>query len=205
MVLRERAARGKEVDMTRSRQLPLGNRAPLMALSFLVFAGCVAEPPRPAPVVSLTPPDSSVFFYPAQGQPAPAPEQQERDRYECNDWAVRQTGFDPSLPNVPPHQRLRVVPGGAPPGAGVAVGAVTGAVVGGAVAEHSGRGALIGAVAGAAIGGIADADRAEATDHAARAAAADSSRAQAAVLEQRAQNYRRAMTACLEGRGYIVR
>ena len=178
-----------------------------MLLAFVGLAGCASEPPRPAPVTAAMAPDSNVYFYPAPGRPAPVPAQQDRDRYECNAWAVRQTGFDPSLPNVPPHQRVQVVAGGAPDGTGVAVGAVGGAVLGAAVSDpwHSGSGALIGAVAGAAIGGIVDAERADATDRATEAAAADANQVQAAVLERRAQDYRRAMAACLEGRGYIVR
>ena len=34
-------------------------------------------------------------YYPSKGQ---TPEQQGRDAYECNQWAVSQTGFDPSRP-----------------------------------------------------------------------------------------------------------
>jgi len=57
----------------------------------------------------------------------PAPEQQDRDKYECNTWAVQQSGFDPSLPNVPPHLHVLVSNAGPPPGSGIAAGAVTGA------------------------------------------------------------------------------
>ena len=34
-----------------------------------------------------------IYIYPAKGQ---SHEQQDRDRYECHSWAVKQTGFDPS-------------------------------------------------------------------------------------------------------------
>jgi len=176
-------------------------------LAFIGFAGCASDPPRPPETPVVMAPDSNVYFHAAPGRPAVAPEQQDRDRYECNAWAVRQTGFDPSLPDVPPHQRVHVVVGGAPDGSGVVAGAVTGAVVGAAVSDpwHAGRGALIGALAGAAIGDIADEERSAATDRVAQAAAADVGRRQAAAVEQRAVDYRRAMAACLEGRGYIVR
>jgi hypothetical protein len=180
----------------------------LALLGLLAVAGCVAEPPRPASVPpEAPPPDTDVYFYPAQGHPAPSAQQQDRDKYECNVWAVQQTGFDPSLPNVPPHQRVRVVAGGPPPGTGVAVGAVTGAVVGAAVSNpwHTGSGTLIGALAGAAIGGVADAERTAQPNRIEAQADADANGARAAALEQRALNYRRAMTACLEGRGYSVR
>jgi hypothetical protein len=63
---------------------------------------------------------------------------------------------------------------------------------------------IIGALTGAAIGGLAENAAAEQTRKqlAARASSAD-----AALLEQKARNYRRAMSACLEGRAgaYAVR
>jgi uncharacterized protein YcfJ len=96
------------------------------------------------------------------------------------------------------------VSGGPPPGAGVAAGAVTGAVLGAVVAPpwQAGPGALIGALAGAAVGGIAEN---AATERTREQLAANVSSAQGAQLEQEARNYRRAMSACLEGRGYNVR
>src|SRR5262249_16034011 len=145
-------------------------------------------------------------FYPTQGH-TPSAEQQDRDRYECNGWAVQKAGFDPSLPNVAPHQRVRVVAGGPPQGAGVAAGAITGAAVGAAVSDpwHRGPGGLLGAIAGAAIGGAADAQRAEQRDQIEAQANANANDARSAALERKALDYRRAMSACLEGRGYSVR
>ena len=35
------------------------------------------------------------MIYPAKGQ---SQTQQDKDRYECHTWAVKQTGFDPSNP-----------------------------------------------------------------------------------------------------------
>jgi hypothetical protein len=166
-------------------------------------AGCVAEPP-PRVLPPPPPPDTNVYFDAARGQTG---EQQDRDRYECNAWAVRQSRFDPSLPSAPPHLRVRVEPAGPPAGAGVATGAVTGAVLGAAVSRpwEAGEGALVGAVAGAVIGGIADAARVDQARQAAAERADASGTARAALLEQMARNYRRAMAACLEGRGYNVR
>ncbi|HEX3949470.1 MAG TPA: hypothetical protein VHW95_06440 [Steroidobacteraceae bacterium] len=164
-------------------------------------AGCVSQlPPPPAPMES-SPPETNVYFYPVRGQ---SPAQQDRDKYECNTWAVQQSGFDPSLPNVPPHLHVVVSNAGPPPGSAVAAGAVTGAFLGAAVSRpwQAGSGALVGALAGAAIGGLAENAAAQQT----RAQlAAQANNAQAAALEQKARNYRRAMSACLEGRGYNVR
>jgi len=99
------------------------------------------------------------------------------------------------------------VAGGPPPGAAVGAGAVTGAVVGAAVSRpwESGRGALFGALAGAAIGGIAEAAHTDQVNRLQAQADANASRAQSAVLDQQAAGFRRALSACLEARGYSVR
>jgi hypothetical protein len=176
-------------------------------LAALAATGCAVEPTKREPVRQESPPpDRTVYFSAAPGGPVRSAEQQDRDRYECNGWAVRQTHFDPSLPDVAPHQRMLVVAGGPPPGSDVVGGAVTGALVGAALSNpwHAGGGILIGALAGAAIGGIVDSERTTQADHLNAQANADANAASAAVLEQRAQQYRRAMTACLEGRGYSV-
>ncbi len=161
-------------------------------------AACVTEPARwPAPPPR---PETRVFVYPLHGQSA---DRQDRDRYECHNWAVQQTSFDPSAPYVPPH--LRVVVSSRPPsGAGIVTGAVAGAVIGSAVSNpwEAGRGALLGAIAGAAVGGIAESAAAR---QAGEQAAANAESARDAALEEQARGYVRALTACLAGRGYEVR
>jgi len=171
----------------------------LTGIALLVSAGCVTEPPQevgPSP----PPPETTVYFYPTRGQSL---DQQDRDKYECNAWAVKQTGFDPSLPSTPPHLRTRLVAGEAPPGAGIAAGAAFGAVLGAVIGSprDTGAGAVAGAIAGAAVGGVAEA----ASQQERQQVAASESNAHAAALERQASNYRRAMAACLEGRGYNVR
>src|SRR5688572_3448397 len=183
------------------------SRSFLAVFALFSLAACATEPPLVAVREEAPPPpDTHVYFYPAQGHSVAA-DQQDRDKYECHTWAVQKTGFDPSLPNVPPHQRVHVVAGGPPPGTDVAAGAVTGAVVGAAVSNpwHAGKGAVLGAIAGAAIGGIADAERTAETNRIEDAENARVHDARAAVFERRATDYRRAMAACLEGRGYSVR
>jgi len=176
-----------------------------------ILAGCVAAPPPrpmppPAPPPAAPPPNVDVYAYPLHGQPA---EQQDRDHYECSVWATQQTGFDPSAPGVPPHERVRVVSAGPPPGTNTAIGAVAGAILGAAISPRwqAAPGALAGAVVGGAIGSTADASNAQANAanmQQARAEASQDRRA-AAVQEQKAANYRRAISACLDGRGYSVR
>jgi hypothetical protein len=182
--------------MTRMRQVlrALGSAGTLVTLA--VSAACVSEPPAAPPPR----PETRVFVYPLQGQSAKL---QDRDRYECHNWAVQQSGFDPSAPYVPPHLRV-VVSSGPPPGAGIATGAVAGAVIGAAVSRpwEAGQGALLGAIAGAAVGGIAESAAAQ---QAREQVETNAEYARAAALEEQARNYVRALTACLEGRGYEVR
>jgi hypothetical protein len=173
----------------------------LMALVGL--AACVAPSPRPAPQpVAAPPPVTEVYFYPNRSQ---STAQQDRDRYECYLWAKKQTGFDPSAPQLAPHQKVRVVPS-PPPGSDTAAGAITGAVIGAVVAPpgRGAQGAAVGAVAGAVAGAASEAARQERAEQIQQRY--DQSDAQrAARIEEQARNYRRAMGACLEGRGYTVR
>lgn len=183
----------------------LGLRVFMLAL-FLTLAGCANEERRvyrevPSAYAERTLPPTRVYFYPAAGQSAA---QQDRDRYECHLWAVKQSGFDPSLPMPAPAPRVEVIPS-PPPGHDTAVGAVTGAVLGAAVAHphDAGEGAVVGAVAGALIGAVSDASRQEQAEVIQqRYGRRDSQRY--AQVERKAQDYRRAMSACLEGRGYAV-
>jgi outer membrane lipoprotein SlyB len=179
----------------------------IAALTCVVLTGCVeAPPPRPEYHRVAPPPpppqaNTDVYAYPQQGQ---SPEQQDRDRYDCHLWAVKQTGFDPSAPGVPPHERVRVVSAGPPPsGAGTAVGAVAGAILGAAIAgpRNAGFGAVAGAITGGAIGNASDQAQAAAN----RQVIVEQDSRQSASMEQKAANYRRAITACLDARGYSVK
>lgn len=172
-----------------------------VAAATAVLSACVVAPP-PRPLPPPPPPNVTVYAYPQQGQ---TPEQQGRDHYECSTWATQQTGFSPSAPNVPPHDRVQVV-GGPPPGAGVAVGAVTGGIIGAAVSNprNAGAGLLIGALIGGALGAGAEASADAQAQAAANASLDARQQAQAAQIERRASDYRRALSACLEGRGYGV-
>ena len=169
-----------------------------------VLIACTSQPVMHTVPVDEPPPAPStqVFFYPLHDQ---SPAQQDRDRYECYLWAKKQTGFDPSAPQLAPHQRVKVIPQPAP-GSDTAAGAVTGAIIGSIVtAPHdSTKGAIVGAVAGSMVGAASDAARQQQAEnlqaHYDRQASLRNAR-----IEQMASDYRRAMMACLEGRGYSVR
>ncbi len=164
---------------------------PVVAAAFL--SACV-EPVRTV-AVPPPPPPARLFVYPANGQ---SPEQLARDRYECHNWAVQQTGIDPSRPGAGPYERVVVAPA---PGSGTATGLVGGAIVGSILAgpRDSGFGALVGAATGAIIG--------SATDQQAQAQAQQTQQQinqQWAIDRANANAYRRAISSCLTGRGYTV-
>jgi hypothetical protein len=174
----------------------------LAVFTALTLVACASAPPTPVePAPAAPPPTTEVYFYPTKGQSAA---QQDRDRYECYLWAKKQTGFDPSAPGLAPHQRVRVVPT-APPGRDTAAGAVTGAVIGAVISppSRSVEGAAVGAVAGAVLGAASDASRQEQVERVQQHYDQQQVR-RMARLEQQADSYRRAMAACLEGRGYTV-
>jgi hypothetical protein len=172
-----------------------------------MLSACVVPPPQPARVADVPPPpppNTDIYAYPLRGQ---SPDQVDRDRYECYVWATRQSGFDPSAPNVPPHDRIRVLSGppGPPPGTGTAVGAITGALLGAAVSRDAGAGLLVGGLLGGAVGTAAEASANQQAQANAYAVERAEMRRYGAQLEQQAANFRRAAGACLDARGYSVR
>jgi len=187
---------------------PLGWAAGSLAV--LLLAGCADTPapenggrPAPPPAARVyqqpapPPPNSNVYAYPLHGQPAA---QQDRDHYECSVWATQQTGFDPSAPGVPPQQQVHIVTG-PPPGSGTTTGVVTGAILGAAIGGpyHGPGPAFAGAIIGGAIGTAA-----EASARQTQTVTVTDQRA-AAAIAQKAGDYRRAISACLDARGYSVK
>jgi hypothetical protein len=176
----------------------------LLLLLILALAACYPATYREGPSAGPGPrvPITQVYFYPQEGQTT---EQQSRDHYECYNWAMQQTGFDPSQSSISPEHRVKVVPM-PPPGHDTAVLAIAGAVLGALIAgpRHAGGGALIGAGSGALVGAASDATRQQ---YAQQLEEAYANRDQAldARYEGEARSFRRAMTACLEGRGYSVK
>lgn len=140
--------------------------------------------------ISVESANGQLVIYPAQGQP---PEQQQKDEFECHQWAVQQTGYDPTQAQ-PPAQQKTTRQGGALRGA--AGGALVGAGIG-AITGDVGKGAAIGAGAGAVAGGVKQRHQNVQSEAA----------NQQATASQQAQldGYNKARSACLEGRGYTVK
>lgn len=135
---------------------------PVLAATLFYHGGVVAQ---------------QVYAYPNAGQDEA---QQSQDRYECHQWAVTQSGFDPSTapplaarPVPPPNpqqgysdqpqQRQRggrilgIGDGGFFEGGGMMGDAATGAALGaagGAIAGDAGEGAAIGALASTVFGAL---------------------------------------------------
>jgi hypothetical protein len=171
-------------------------RGALTAALLGLLSACVTPPPR-AYRVPAPPPPQRVFVYPAHGQ---SPEQTERDRYECHTWAVQQTGVDPSRADASAYERVIVQPS-TPPGANTAGGAIAGGIIGALIGgpRNAGAGLIIGAATGAVVGSAVDANaQAEARQ------TQQQINQSAAEGRARADAYRRAIGACLQGRGYTV-
>lgn len=195
-------------NQTHLKMIPLTayKRIFLFIVAAIVLAGCA---PRGYVVrshpVATPPPEAAtttVYFYPTKGQ---SEAQQDRDRYECYLWAVKKTGYNPGKAQLAPHQRVEVTPA-APPGADTAAGAFGGAVVGSMLSSRhdKGFGMVFGAITGAMLGAASDAAREQQAQQIEQQYNSSDNQ-QYARAERQARDYRRAMTACLEGRGYTVR
>jgi hypothetical protein len=132
-------------------------------------------------------------IYPAKGQTA---KQQDKDKYECYDWARGETGFDPAQAQQPAQTTAQ---GSQQPKS--AAGMVRGAAGGAAVAElthhDAGRGAAIGVVGAAARERMKEAQANQARQQ-------QASQQQAIAAEKRA-TYERAFGVCMQARGYAVK
>ena len=129
-----------------------------------------------------------VFFYPSQGQ---TPEKQNQDFGECHAWAVQQSGFNPMAQQGGPPQEA--AQGGVVRGA--ARGAAGGAVIG-AITGNVGKGAAIGAAGGGLVGGFRRSDQKRQQKQAKNQHKKQQSAGR--------KSYNRAVSACMQGRGYAA-
>ena len=158
---------------------------------------------------------AGTFAYPSAGQ---SEDQIQKDTYYCHNWAVSQTGFDPTRNYAPP-------PGyssGPPPGSSgyfgsgetgeggvvrdAAGGAALGAI-GGAIAGDAGKGAAIGALAGGLFGGVRRSQRRSEEAAWYQHQAQQQAQQQAAYQQQinaMSGNYRQAFSVCMSSRNYAV-
>ena len=135
--------------------------------------------------------EAGMIVYPAKGQSA---EQQQKDEFECHQWAVQQTGYDPTRAQQAPQQPT--TQSGRPVAKGAAGGALVGAGIG-SLSGKAGRGMAIGAGVGALAGGASRRQQE-------RQQAEVNQQAQATQQAQ-IDRYNKAKQACLEGKGYTVK
>ena len=169
----------------------------LLVLATASQAGAQVATQGGSSTVSLS--GIGLVIYPAQGN---TPEQQRAVEAACTDWAVAQTGLsiqagsvDTDAAAAAAEQQAADATTGAAVG-GAARGAVAGVAIG-AIAGDAGTGAAIGAVAGG-IGGRRAKKSVEAQSGYAGAEAAVEQNA--AAIDQ----FKKAASVCLQGRGYTV-
>jgi len=156
------------------------------------------------------------FAYPTKGQ---SQEQVDKDKFYCHNWAVLETGYDPSRPPPPPRSYSAPPPSSGSGGFGsgnvgeggvvrdAAGGAALGAI-GGAIAGNAGKGAAIGALAGGLFGG---ARRSSRQSEEARwreqqyQQQAQQRQAYDQQIAQASNGYRSAYAVCMSSRSYTVK
>ena len=139
-----------------------------------------------APCASAQQPPQ-VAIYPGKGQ---TPAQQQADQSDCNNWAVTNSGYNPSNPPVVAQAQPAPVTGSGARVRGAAAGAAVGAIGGNDVGNAAAKGAV--------VGGVVRRNKN-------RAAAAGANEAAAQQQQAGMAAYQNAMRACMEGRGYTVK
>ena len=188
-------------------------RVTLVTLAGVTLGG-LASAQTAVPSASTNP-----FIYPSKGQ---TPQQEQKDKNECYDWASQQTGFDPAQELADQQaaaararqqsqqaqqtalQQMESTQGQGAGGA--AVGAAGGAIFG-AIAGNAGRGAAIGSAVGLLAGWHlrrAEEIAAENQQLQTQQQIAAQSAQQLAVSQQKLANYNLAFKTCMQGRGYTL-
>lgn len=134
-----------------------------------------------------------VYVFPTKNQDAAT---QNTDESACYTWAKQQTGYDPLNP-----PKIEAAPVDTSPDGSAVRGAARGAAGGaaiGAIAGDAGEGAAIGAI----VGGVRGRRQSKQAD----AAQAQSNQQAAATQSANLLNdYKKAFSACMEGKGYTVK
>jgi len=134
-----------------------------------------------------------LYVFPANNQDKAT---QEADEMACFKWAKEQSGYDPLNPTQYVAAEVDTsLDGSAVKGA--ARGAAGGAAIG-AIAGDTGQGAAIGAV----VGGVRGRRSKKAKD---QQQAQMNQQAAAAATQAASDDYNKAFTVCMEGKGYTVK
>jgi len=148
---------------------------------------------------TTTQPETSIakglglYIFPTKGQDQKT---QDADEMECYKWAIEQTGYDPLNPTQVQAEKVNTAPNGSAV-KGAAGGAAAGAAIG-AIGGDAGEGAAIGAVVGGLRGRRAKAHNNQQQQQQNNAAAD-------AKEKEMENNYKKAFSACMEGKAYTVK
>ena len=173
------------------------NKLLVLVVLLFVIAGMVyaqeTQTAKPASMTASLNKSLGVYVFPAKDQ---KPEQQAADEQACYSWAVQQSGVDPlNMPATKPDTVAEGPDGSAVKGA--ARGAVAGAAIG-AIAGDAGKGAAIGAAAGG-MGGIAGKKKKDAQKE------QQAQKTAVSADQAKLDSFKKAYSACLEGKGYSVK
>jgi hypothetical protein len=176
--------------------------AGLLLLGLVGPTGAQSPPPQGKTLAA----SAGVFAYPAKGQ---ASDLQAKDEAECYNWARDQSGYDPMAPPPTPAPTQASQPAQPAAGGTVAKGAVrgaaAGAVIGEVVDDDAGGGAAVGATVGVLRAGKKNRQAKAQQQQQAKAQQQASEEQAKAAQQELAATFKRAMTACLEARGYTVK
>ena len=165
------------------------NKAICLLLTSLYVSFAAAQTSSQKPVKGMAS-TVGLYVYPQKQQSAT---QQLTDEQQCYSGAKTQTGFDPNAPTT----ASKAAKSDSANDHAAAKGALRGATVSRAVGGDPGQGAARGAILGSARAKRKQKEQAEQAD---KQAAAKKTQQQ-----QKQDDFKRALSACLDARGYSVR
>jgi hypothetical protein len=177
----------------------------LTILGLLIIAGNAEA--QSAPSGKTLAATINVYVFPGAGQ---APDQQSKDEVECYNFGVTNTGSDPfqlqKQANAQQQQTEQQVQQAKSAGQGAgAKGALGGAAAGALIGEVANGNASQGAAWGAVIGHRSAKRSAEQKTSQAAASAQQSGAAKQEATAEQIENFKKAMSVCLEAKKYMVK
>ncbi len=162
-------------------------------ISFIAIATAMSDVCAQGTTTTSMSASLGLYVFPSKGQ---TKDVQDADEMACYNWAKEQTGIDPVNPPKVEAQQVDTAPDGTAVRT-AAKGAAAGAAIG-AITGDAGEGAAVGAV----VGGLAGRRAKKAGD-----AQEQQQNTQAATAQQQEMmnNFKKAFTACMEGKGYTVK
>lgn len=176
-------------------------------LSFLCFLIVVPTAAQESPSGKSLAATLEIYAFPKEGQ---STEQQSKDEATCYDWAVDNTGSDPfDVQKEGEEEEAQAAAQSeavqrSTQGAG-AKGAVRGAAAGAVVGEIADDDASEGAAVGAAVGLVASRRAARRESEQAQQQIEQQSTTQQTATAEEIGNFKKAFSACLEGKDYMVK